>query len=238
MRKFFYVLIGVFSSIVGLLIRMFVSFTSCSSDEVEHFSRISVEPDELLLSSMYVKKDYPPSVRQLEVSGMRKVDFMSEDENVAVVTERGGVVGIHVGKTIIKVQADNQTIDVKVEVVPKYQNFIEPIHDFSLTKNDLLSKLGDSYEMQTDPAVFYYRNGGVSPTGEWYFFDEEGVLYTSCLILSKSKILYDELRLFMKERYEYNIIRGAYVGYINDKKLFIQLSEYDREYYKITYTRG
>lgn len=49
---------------------------------------------------------------------------------------------------------------------------------------------------------------------------------------------YDELCLFMKERYEYNIIQGAYIGYINDKQFFIQLSECDKEYYKITYTRG
>ena len=238
MKKVFYMVIAFAAALVGLFMLMFVSFSSCNNEELEHFSKMSVEPDDFLLSSMYVKKDYPPSVRQIEVSGTKKVSFVSEDKNVAVVNERGSVVGIHVGKTTIKVQGDSQTVQVKVEVVPKYLNFIEPMHDFSLTKNELLSKLGDSYEIQTDPAVFYYRHGGISPTGDWYFFDKDSVLYTSYLIMSKSKIPYDELCLFMKERYEYNIIREAYIGYINDKQFFIQLSEYDREYYKITYTRG
>lgn len=238
MKKVFYMVIAFAMALAGLFMLMFVSFSSCSNEEMERFPKMFVEPDDFLLSSMYVKKDYPPSVRQIEVSGVKKVSFVSGDENVAIVNEKGSVVGIHVGKTTIKVQGDNQTVHVKVEVVPKYMNFIEPIHDFSLTKNELLSKLGDRYEIQTDPAVFYYRHGGISPTGDWYFFDRDGVLHTSYLIMGKSKMSYDELCLFMKERYEYNIIHGAYIGYINDKQFFIQLSEYDKEYYKITYTKG
>lgn len=238
MKKEFCMVIAFAMALAGLFMLMFVSFSSCSNEELEHFPKMFVEPDEFLLSSMYVRKDYPPSVRQIEVSGVTKVSFVSEDENIAVVNERGNVVGIHVGKTAIKVQGDDQTVHVKVEVVPKYLNFIEPIHDFSLTKNELLSKLGDRYEIQTEPAVFYYRHGGISPTGDWYFFDRDGVLHTSYLIMGKSKMSYDELCLFMKERYEYNIIHGAYIGYINDKQFFIQLSEYDKEYYKITYTKG
>lgn len=93
-------------------------------------------------------------------------------------------------------QGDSQTIDVDVEVVPKYLDSIEPIHDFSLTKNDLLSKLGNSYEMQSDLDVFYYRHGGSNPTGEWYFFNRDGILASSYIIMNKSKISKDDLRFF------------------------------------------
>lgn len=215
MRKFYYCLIGILLGVIGLLALLFLSFTSCSHNDVEHISNMSVKSNKFLLSSMYIKTDYPPCMQQITVSGTKRVYFMSEDENVAFVNEKGSVVGVHVGKTTIKVQGDSQTIDVDVEVVPKYLDFIEPIHDFSLTKNDLLSKLGNSYEMQSDLDVFYYRHGGSNPTGEWYFFNRDGILASSYIIMNKSKISKDDLRFFMRERYTYNVVRGAYIGYMD-----------------------
>lgn len=43
---------------------------------------------------------------------------------------------------------------------------------------------------------------------------------------------------FMRERYTYNVVRGAYIGYMDGHIFFIELSEYDEKYHKITYTQN
>lgn len=89
MKKVFYMVIAFAMALAGLFMLMFVSFSSCSNEEVERFPKMFVEPADFLLSSMYVKKDYPPSVRQIEVSGVKRLVSSPGTRMLQLSTKRG-----------------------------------------------------------------------------------------------------------------------------------------------------
>ncbi|MFK2493879.1 hypothetical protein ACIXQ0_07045 [Bacteroides fragilis] len=173
MRKLFYATVAFVAFLIGLFLFMFASFTSCTSNNELTPPEMYVDVNEITLSTLWVDVDWPPSVHKINVYGTRAVSFKSENEKIARVSPDGKVVGMRAGSTNIVVQGDLKSIKVKVNVIPRPSNFLEPLYNFTLTKKELIQQKGDGYDMQVDPDIFYYRWGGVSPVGEYYFFDKQ-----------------------------------------------------------------
>ena len=234
MRKLFYATVAFIAFLIGLFLFIFASFTSCISNNELTPPEMSVDVDEITLSTLWVDVDWPPSVHKINVYGTRMVSFKSENEKIARVSRDGEVVGMRAGSTNIVVQGDLKSIKVKVNVIPRPSNFLEPLYNFTLTKKELLQQKGDGYDMQVDPDVFHYRWGEVSPVGEYYFFDKQtGLLFTSYLIVNKGKVTEQDLNTFFKERY-LALGKGGWKSL--DGRLIVQISEYDDQHYKIKYS--
>lgn len=67
------------------------------------------------------------------------VTFTSRDPYVAGVDESGVVTARFVGETIIDVVASEGSAEFKVSVIPKYNTFTEPCHDWTKKSNEVFS---------------------------------------------------------------------------------------------------
>ena len=122
MRKLFYATVAFVAFLIGLFLFMFASFTSCISNNELTPPEMSVDVNEITLSTLWVDVDWPPSVHKINVYGTRAVSFKSENEKIARVSPDGEVVGMRAGSTNIVVQGDLKSIKVKVNVIPRPSN--------------------------------------------------------------------------------------------------------------------
>ncbi|WP_303010968.1 hypothetical protein [uncultured Bacteroides sp.] len=235
MKNLFYAAVIIVMLMAGVFVLLFVSFTSCSNREDEPVE-MTVDVSDIILSTLWVDVDWPPQSQRINVSGTRQVSFTSENERIAKVTPKGEVLGMCAGITYVIVQGDTKSIKVKVTVIPRSPEFMEPLHDFNLTKKELIRQKGDGYELQTDLNVFYYRHGGTEPTGEYYFFNEEtGLLSASYSVVDRKKMTEEKLYTFFVERY-WGLGKGKWASL--DGNLAVQISEYDKDHYKIMYCKS
>ena len=83
MRKLFYATVAFIAFLIGLFLFMFASFTSCISNNELTPPEMSVDVNEITLSTLWVDVDWPPSVHKINVYGTRAVSFKSENEKIA-----------------------------------------------------------------------------------------------------------------------------------------------------------
>lgn len=131
---------------------------------------------------------------QLNVStGNNSVNWSSQDEYIASVSESGLVTGNRIGKTIVTAN------DLKCEVIvdPIYRLYEEPILDWTMTKSQIVSKLGNPYS-STSTSVIYETNNSKAPL-VLYSFDTNGKLKGS--YISVLPYYATECSDFLLERY-------------------------------------
>ncbi len=172
---------------------------------------------------------------QITAESPTPITYSSENEYHAVVDEHGLVTAMFVGETDIVLDNRSDTKRVKVIVEPKYNLFEEPITDFGITKEELISRLGEP-DLETDETIGYLSSSSVAPMTMYAF--QNGALNV-CGVIVKSQYS-GELGAFMAERY---LLAGeddgsfAFVNALDADKVTmgIMLQLYNLNYWIATY---
>lgn len=178
---------------------MCMAIVSCSKD------------DELKLNlssfSLYVNHEY-----QITSNGTN-VRYESENHFIAQVdSSTGMVVANKIGRTFIKVMADQGRATFMVNVVPQYDTYREPCFDFTVDQKYIESKYGyptaylnSGWVMYVDlNAEKHYANG---------FMFTDGKLSCSRVMVYAEYL--DEVKQYLEERYLYLDSADGVHNYIN-----------------------
>ncbi|OJU49918.1 MAG: hypothetical protein BGN96_10495 [Bacteroidales bacterium 45-6] len=100
---------------------------------------------------------------QIRATSEKSISYVSEDEFHATVNATGLVTAGKVGEMNVLVSDGSTTKKFNVKVTPKSALYNEPLTDWTLTKAQVISKLGTPYNQtdslcvyrQSDPAVSY-----------------------------------------------------------------------------------
>lgn len=170
--------------------------------------------------------------QEFTISTNNKATFVSENENVAVVDQKTGVItAVKVGETYIDVVSGNHSSRVKVTVEGNYYTYDEPYLDFGMSRESLLSFYGTPYRMTEDNVSFFYWNAEVPYDG--YTF-KNGKLDGSYVVFHKDYL--NEVGLFLGERY-FLASEGTYVNDPVNPSLGIVISRQinNDDYYRVSY---
>jgi len=129
-------------------------------------------------------------------TGFDSFTFTSQDEYVAKVSATGVVTAQRIGKTNIVVKAEDKVAFFNVVVAPTYNLFAEPIMEWGMSREQLISKLGTPASSTAD-GVGYSNSSTIAPYSV-YLFDSRGLSVSSVLINSNYS---SQLGSFMAERY-------------------------------------
>jgi hypothetical protein len=186
MKKFIILLVALFTII------------SCAKDDSDD---ITVDQNSLEIFS--------GGTHQITTNQSNPV-YSSEDAFVATVSETGLITAKHVGKTFIDVNGSRK---ITITVEAKYELY-EPVHDFSLKKAEIRSKLGTPYS--ENDTLLLYRNPSSTINYEMYTFSKTtGQLSTATVIYPFKD--YAVSNFALAERYQvYSSNSSNYViSYIN-----------------------
>ena len=130
-----------------LLLTVPFIFQSCGDgDDIKHKA-----PAELTL--------YHGETYEINASSEHPISYSSENDFVADVTQRGVIEAITIGETTIIMDNKKVQETIKVTVPAKYSNvFPDPILNWSLEKEDIISSLGEPYseeETEDYDAIYY-----------------------------------------------------------------------------------
>ncbi len=136
--------------------------------------------------------------------------YSSENEYVAKVSNTGMITAKHIGSTFIDING-NQKVEVTVKA--KY-GLYEPLHDFNLTKSEVIAKRGTPTE--TEDTVIIYKNPSSEINLEIYTFSKvKGNLISSAILYPTEDYVTNNYAL--AERYEpYTYNSSEYVFYYID----------------------
>jgi hypothetical protein len=205
-------------NVIYLFVLVF-TLTSCSKSSDEE--PITVDNTSVVMNSL--------DTHQI-TSNQSSPIYESENEYVAVVSSTGLIKGRHIGSTYIDI---NGTRKVAVTVEAKYSLF-EPLHDASLTKNQVISKRGNPYSEKD--TILVYKNPNSEIIGEMYMFNPTtDKLKTSAIVYATSYFL--TFNYALAERYEPLTYDESnyyyyYVDAINasDVKLMVVTNLYNYKY--------
>jgi hypothetical protein len=159
-----------------------LTLISCSKDD----DNINVDQTSIELYS----KDY----HQITTNQDNPI-YTSEDEFVAQVSSDGLVTAKHLGKTYIDINGSRK---VEVTVKAKY-DIHEPLHDFSLTKSQILKDRGSNCEV--DDSSLFYMNPATGIVAEIYLFSNSSdKLKSSAILYSTTDFV--EINDALLERYQ------------------------------------
>ena len=179
-----------------IVLTFMVLFASCSSKDSDPFT--------ISASQISMTADGTQTLTASEAA-----TWTSESEFVATVSAAGLVTGQHVGETTIRAAAGDKAATCKVNVVPVYYTYTEPILDFTADKATIKSKEKRTlYKENGDYLTFKGENSGI--VGVIYGF-ENNKLHSVAVGVTYSKA--EEVANFLKERY-------LYVGEKEDMFLF------------------
>lgn len=160
-----------------------LAFTSCSKDEELTLNTTS--------AVLYAQEEH-----QILTTNGTNVSFESENPYIATVNSTTGkVTAMTIGKTIIRVNSDQGSANVSVEVRPKYSTYTEPCTDFGITKTQIISMYGTP-DTETDDGIMYVHNK-TKHFADMYLFDN--TLSSSTAIIPQDYAV--EAAKFLLERY-------------------------------------
>ncbi len=136
---------------------------------------------------------------QIEYSGDDPVTFLSMNDFVAEVSASGMITANKVGTTEIKVSNSANSQSFSVTVDPRYNLFREPITDWSLTRSEIILRLGTPLS-GTDDGILYISPGSVEADYEMYLFDSNNKLTSSAVTGSSSHLV--DVSVHLLERYQ------------------------------------
>lgn len=154
------------------------------------------EPDLITLKEE-VKTLYVEDKYQIEVSSATPVEYVSENDYYAQVSESGVVTAGHVGETFVTLSNGVETRKLKVTVEPQSNLYPEPYLDFGISKNDFIDKYGAPDTNAGD--VITYRDYSTAASFVMYVFDNDSTLKS--VAVSVKGTYSPELGKFLAERY-------------------------------------
>ncbi|MDD2960626.1 MAG: hypothetical protein PHR45_00900 [Muribaculaceae bacterium] len=123
-----------------------------------------------------------------------KATFISENEYVAIVSDKGLIEAQRIGETRIKINGKNM---INVTVKPVYTQYKEPLLTFGATKNEIISKAGNNYKTPNATSLVYkFSNGPV--IAHAYIFENGKCTGSGMLV---STYYTETLTEFLLERY-------------------------------------
>ncbi|NMA74473.1 MAG: hypothetical protein GX963_10010 [Bacteroidales bacterium] len=162
---------------------------ACSSDDDDNNKLKLISKSEVTLNSL--------DKHQIEVESEDNVAYSVENENHAKVDEKGLVTALLIGETDINITDGSKNAKVKIKVEPKENLYTEPILDFTLSKSDVIKKLGKPAVDNDDGIAYESANKAVDLV--MYLFDENGKMTGTSVSIRSS---YGErLVNFLAERY-------------------------------------
>lgn len=164
-----------------------ILFTGCTK---EKYTSIELYESTVTLHSM--------ETYQINAESEFPITYRSEDEFHAKVDENGLVTAGFVGETEIILSNGTDSKRVKIIVSPQYNLYSEPVLDFGITKQQLISILGDP-DIDDGNSMVYtdYDNLDVSPMVMYLF--ENSSLIAVIRLVNPSYV--EDLMLFLLERY-------------------------------------
>lgn len=161
-----------------------MAFASCSKDE---------EPLALNTTSVVL---YAQDEHQITTTNGTNVSFESENPYIATVNSTTGkVTAMTIGKTTIRVNSDQGSARVSVEVKPVYNTYTEPCTDFSKTKSQIISMYGTP-DSESGSTIIYLHNK-TKHFADMYLFDNK--LSSSAAVIPQDYAV--EAMKFLLERY-------------------------------------
>lgn len=162
-------------------------FSGCSSDDDEG--------DNLSLSETRVSLNRNSTK---SITANQKVGWSSESEFVAKVNANGTITGNHVGKTSIVAASGSGTAKCAVEVLAKYNTYIEPVLEFGASRSSVKSK--ESRTLTADVSLGMAYKGEKSYVNSVEYVFTDGKLSVAAVYINYSKL--EELTEFLLERYQ------------------------------------
>lgn len=150
---------------------------------------------------------------QINATSENSISYTSEDEYHATVSSSGLVKANKVGETNILVSDGNSTRKFKVTVSPQSSLYDEPLTDWSLTKSQVISKLGTPASQADSSCIYQPSNSAISYI--MYLFTKAGKIKSVGVVIQTAYT--SELATFLTERY-------TYAGQSNDTFLYYNQS--------------
>lgn len=170
-----------------LAITLFI--VSCGDDKTEDKSKINLKQNEVTLQ---YGDEY-----QIKATSETKIDYQSENEYHASVSEDGLVEAGRIGETNIVLSNEEDLKKFKIIVTPKSNIYEEPNVEFGISRADLIKKLGTPDSESSESIIYKTTSPEVDLV--MYVFDESNKLRSSGVIV---KTEYSkELGVFLAERY-------------------------------------
>jgi hypothetical protein len=183
-----------------IVLTFMVLFASCSSKDSDPFT--------ISASQISMTADGTQTLTASEAA-----TWTSESEFVATVSAAGLVTGQHVGETTIRAAAGDKAATCKVNVVPVYYTYTEPILDFTADKATIKSKEKRTLKAEEETSLAFIGENGAAKL-VMYLFDDNGKLKSAGVIVSLNRSL--EVTDFLLERYQPIGISDGVFYYIND----------------------
>lgn len=142
---------------------------------------------------------YTGETFQITTKNGTNLHFQSKDRSIAQVDENTGLVtAITVGDTFINIDSDQGTKSFRVYVLPRYNLFEEPCHDFDKTKSNIISKYGEPFTQQNKSLTYSHKNNEIHPFDIYEFDDNDKLAFSSAIIGIPYAI---QAEKFLSERY-------------------------------------
>lgn len=208
-----------------LLISLFIPFISCSSGDKSSLSLDSSS------ESMHFEDTY-----QIKANSDNSISYKSENEFHAKVSSSGLITAGRVGETSIIVSDGSETKNIKVTITPVNTLYEEPYTDWTLTKSQILAKLGTAYSSPTDGLIYQTSNAKAPFCG--YTFDANGNITSSSVLINTAYT--SEASIFLKERYfpvstSNNVIYMINNLTISQSTTTVTISVYNLSYLLVAY---
>ena len=158
-----------------------------------------------------------PSSIQLKVGETKKIQVLNNNTDInwsvvkdyfATVDDYGVVTGRKVGKTIAIAQSGDKKSTCKIEIIPRYDTYIEPVTEFGITMSELIEKVGPPVKITTNSVgTTYHYNQNISGSIKARYLFVSGLLKESLIIIPWNNESREEVFNFIGERY---ILMNAY----------------------------
>jgi hypothetical protein len=164
-----------------------VSFVSCGSDDDD--PGLSITPESVVM--------HYNDTKQLKSEGA--TSWLSNDEFVATVDQKGVVTGGHVGTTQIVASNGKKSASATITITPEYDLYDTPITDFGASKSVIKSKERHELSSEKDSYLSYTYSEGNHPCLVTYNFDQNKL---STILVALKYSDYITAGYYLIERYQ------------------------------------
>lgn len=197
--------------VVGALI---VFATACAQKEHE----LSIEKSTVQLRTG----------EEVPIGSNLPAEWSSSDEFVASVDAQGVVIGEHVGTATVTAVSGSDRRECIVEVLPKYETYIEPAYQLFLQSPALLEEAETRELLGREDNIIRYKGEKPYIKEVEYFLSntEDEKIIRACIVISIS--MEDEVIKFLSERYRWFRTYETYIQYYNNIDLSTMTIVFDK----------
>ena len=213
---------------LAVLFMATIVFASCSKED-EKSPEIILEKDNVVLT---FGDEY-----LIKATSDYDLTYKSEDENHAMVDEKGLVKATFVGETNIVVSNTEQSKKVKITVRPEYDLYDDPSPYLGMTKSQVISKLGEP--TATTEKTIGYSNYSKYADALMLSIQDDMV---SNIMVTVDISYASKLAKFLGERYYYLGQQNDVYTYVNNIDISkantaIVMSVFSKTYFGVMYMK-